>query len=113
MSWRAQGMRTWILQRLTALYMLIYMLVYSVVVVRNPISDFAAWRDLFAAPVSNIATVVFFFSLLFHAWVGIRDILIDYVPISGLRLVLWTLATLAIIAIALWVSMVLYSLVRL
>jgi succinate dehydrogenase / fumarate reductase membrane anchor subunit len=113
MSWRAQGMRTWILQRLTALFMLIYMLVYAVIIVRHPIGDFAAWRGLFASPLSNIATEVFFFSLLFHAWVGVRDILIDYVPISGLRLVLWTLVTLCIIAIGLWGSMILLSVVRL
>jgi len=112
MSWRAHGMRTWILQRLTALYMLIYMLVYAAIIYLHPVYDYADWRALFAAPISNIATLVFFFSLLFHAWVGVRDIVIDYVPLSSLRLLPWTLITLCIISVGLWVGMILFSVVR-
>jgi succinate dehydrogenase / fumarate reductase membrane anchor subunit len=35
-----------------------------------------------------------FFSLFYHAWVGIRDIWMDYIPATGLRLVLQTLTVL-------------------
>ena len=111
MSWRALGMRTWILQRLTAVYMLLYLIGFSIVLLRHPAFDFASWRTLFTSVASNIATDLFFFSLLFHAWVGIRDILIDYVHASSIRLLLWIIITLGIIALGIWVSMILYSVV--
>lgn len=111
MSWRAQGMRTWILQHLTAFYMLLYLLVFGIHILRQPVHDFANWHSMFISPLANIATMLFFFSLLFHAWVGIRDIMIDYVPVSAIRLALWVLITLGLIAIGIWISMILFSVV--
>jgi succinate dehydrogenase / fumarate reductase membrane anchor subunit len=111
MSWRAHGMRTWLLQRLTAIYMLFYLVGFVVVVLRAPSIDFTVWRSLFVSPAANICTGLFFFSILFHAWVGIRDILIDYVHASSIRYLLWILITLGLIALGLWVSMILYSVV--
>jgi succinate dehydrogenase / fumarate reductase membrane anchor subunit len=111
MSWRPHGMRTWILQRLTAVYMLLYLVGFGIVLFRQPGVDYSSWHALFASAASNIATVLFFFSILFHAWVGIRDILIDYVPVSSIRILLWILITLGIIAMGIWVSMILYSVV--
>ena len=111
MSWRAHGMRTWLLQRLTAIYMLVYLIGFGLVVLQTPTIDFTVWRNLFVSPAANITTGLFFFSILFHAWVGIRDILIDYVPMSSIRFLLWALITLGLIALGLWVSMILYSVV--
>ena len=111
MSWRAHGMRTWLLQRLTAVYMLLYLIGFGVVVLRLPSLDFTLWRHLFVSPAANISTGLFFFSILFHAWIGVRDILIDYVQWSSIRYLLWVVITLGLIALGLWVSMILYSVV--
>ncbi len=111
MSWRAHGMRTWIMQRLTALYMLLYLLVFSVIVFRQPVHDFAHWHALFISPFASIATLLFFYSLLFHAWVGVRDILIDYVHVALIRYLFWLLITVGVIAMGIWVSMILFSVV--
>lgn len=111
MSWRALGMRTWILQRLTALYMLVYLVAGAIILLERPVHNFVSWRAQFTSPVTNIATLLFFFSMLFHAWVGLRDILIDYVHIYSLRFVLWALFTLGLIALAIWLSMILYSVI--
>lgn len=113
MSWRAHGMRTWILQRLTALYMLGYLVAFGVYLSSQPITDFADWHARFSDPVANIATLLFFYSLMFHAWVGVRDILIDYVHLTSLRLVLWALISLVLIVMAIWISMILFSVVNL
>jgi len=113
MSWRAQGMRTWILQRLTALYLLIYLIVFAVIVYRQPQHDYASWRNLFITPFANIATLLFFYSLLLHAWIGIRDILIDYVHVTVLRYIFWLMVTLVVIGIGIWISMLLFSVVKL
>lgn len=111
MSWRAHGLRTWILQRLTALYVVLYLLIFAITVFRLPLHDFAHWHALFVSPFANIATLLFFYSLLFHAWVGIRDILIDYVQVASIRYVIWLLITLGVVVMAIWISMILFSVV--
>ena len=111
MSWRAQGMRTWLLQRLTAIYMLLYGIGFGVYIAAQSIIDHASWQSLFIHPIANIATLIFFLSILYHAWVGIRDILIDYIKWSPLRFLLWTLITTLLIAMGIWVTMILYSVV--
>lgn len=113
MSWRAQGMRTWMLQRLTAVYLVLYMLVFGILILRLPVLDHSHWRQLFVAPLANIATGLFFFSILYHAWVGVRDILIDYIHWTSIRFLLWIVITLALVSLGLWVSMILYSVVKL
>jgi len=111
MSWRAQGMRTWLLQRLTAIYMLLYGIGFGIYCAGQTVIDRVSWQALFTHPIANIATLIFFFSLLYHAWVGVRDILIDYVKWSPLRFLLWTLVTALLIAMGIWVTMILYSVV--
>jgi succinate dehydrogenase / fumarate reductase membrane anchor subunit len=111
MSWRAQGMRTWLLQRLTAIYMLLFCFGFAIYVSGQTVSDFASWQAVFHHPFINITTLIFFYSLLYHAWVGVRDILIDYVGLSWLRFMLWIVVTLLLVTMGVWVSMILYSVV--
>ncbi len=111
MSWRVQGMRTWLWQRLTAVYMLLFGIGFSLFVVTQNIDNYQAWRSLFEMPAISIASALFFFSLLYHAWVGVRDILIDYIKWSTIRFVVWTLITVGLIALGIWVAMMLYSVV--
>lgn len=111
MSWRAQGMRTWLLQRLTAIYMLLYGIGFGLYFACQTVVDHASWRSLFAHPLANITTLILFFSILYHAWVGVRDILIDYIKWSPLRFLLWTLVTTLLVAMGAWVGMILFSVV--
>ena len=53
-----------------------------------------AWRDLFAHGWMRVATLLFIVSLAWHAWVGVRDILMDYIKPDGLRLALQVLTLL-------------------
>ena len=112
MSWRAQGMRTWLLQRLTAVYMLLFGVSFATYIFIQPVTDQAGWRALFIHPFVNICTALFFFSILYHAWVGIRDILIDYIKWPVLRFCAWTAVTVFLITMGIWTAMILYSVVQ-
>lgn len=113
MSWRAQGLRAWLLQRLSAVYMAGYLIVALVWSVLNAPMDFPAWQATFASPLINIFTLLFVFLLLAHAWVGVRDILVDYVHHMPSRFILLVLVSGLQIVLAIWVFMALYSVVRL
>ena len=113
MSWRAQGMRTWLLQRLTAVYMLLFVISCLIYLSLHQPINFAAWREFFSLPTVSIATTLFFLSLLYHAWVGIRDIMVDYIHDIAIRFTLWVLITLLLIGMSIWVFLILLQVVEL
>lgn len=113
MSQRPQGMRAWLLQRLSAVYMALYVIVALFWVLQNTPLDFAAWQALFAQPLINIFTLLFIFLLLAHAWIGVRDIFVDYIHHLPSRFILLVLVSTLQIMLAIWVFMVLFSVVQL
>ena len=91
------GLRDWLAQRITAVIMAVYTVIaVSVLLSGHPIT-YAVWRDLFAQGWMRVATLLFMASLAWHAWVGVRDILMDYIKPDGLRLSL-QVGTLLVIA---------------
>ena len=103
MSRAAQGLRAWLLQRFTALYLAAYLLVMagSLLAIGSP--TYSQWRELFQLPLASVATAIFAIAVFLHAWVGVRDVLIDYVHAVWLRLSLLALTALVLLASLLWV----------
>ena len=107
MSWRASGFRAWLLQRLSAVYLAVYFVYFLLVLLIAPPVDYAQWQGWIMSPLMALATSIFFLALLMHAWVGMRDVLIDYVHPFALRFVLLTGLALALLTMGLWVLKVL------
>ncbi|TFW00625.1 succinate dehydrogenase, hydrophobic membrane anchor protein [Oxalobacteraceae bacterium OM1] len=83
------GLRDWLAQRVTAIVMAIYTVILLVAFLGGKNFSYEGWAGLFAHQWFKVATFVTFVSLLYHAWVGVRNILMDYVTHSvGARLVL-------------------------
>ncbi|MDH4175800.1 MAG: succinate dehydrogenase, hydrophobic membrane anchor protein, partial [Betaproteobacteria bacterium] len=79
------GLRDWLAQRITAAIMAVYTVILLVVLVGGMPITYAVWKDLFAQGWMRVATLLFGASLAWHAWVGMRDILMDYVKPVGAR----------------------------
>jgi succinate dehydrogenase membrane anchor subunit len=103
------GLRDWLAQRVTAVVMTLYTLLFLVILVAAPPRHYVAWKSLFAAQPMKLATFVFLISLFFHAWIGLRDILMDYVKPAAWRLSLQVLVILALVAYAGWSLQILWS----
>src|SRR4051812_22193432 len=102
-------MRDWLLQRATAVVMALYSVLFALLVaVRQP-SKFEAWKGLFDSGWMRIATLVFLLSLLLHAWIGVKDIFIDYIKFTPLRLTLQSAAALSLFVYAAWSVQILWS----
>ncbi|MDR0996684.1 MAG: succinate dehydrogenase, hydrophobic membrane anchor protein, partial [Zoogloeaceae bacterium] len=71
---------------------------------------FEAWRAFFAIGIVKFGTFLFALSLFYHAWVGIRDLWMDYVQADGLRLFLHSVTALLLIGYAAWFSAILWRL---
>jgi len=107
-SRQAHGLRAWLLQRITAAYLLLFIVYLFIHFIRTPLSDYAVWHAWLANPLVNLATGLFVFSVLIHAWVGIRDVIIDYVTHAGLRVTLFAGVILMLAGCGLWSLRVLF-----
>lgn len=103
MSRAAQGLRAWLLQRITAIYLALYLVVVLILIGINQPLDYTQWRAWFGSPAMGVLSTLFGLSLLLHAWVGIRDVLIDYVHAVWLRLLLMAVTGLVLLGSFLWI----------
>lgn len=99
----------WLVQRVTALVMLLYALFFIGVVLWSGGLGYAVWKALFANEAYRVATFVFMASLLYHAWVGARNVLMDYAKPTGLRLALMGAVVVLLTAYAGWTAQLLWG----
>ncbi len=110
MSWRgANGLRPWLMQRLSAVYMAGFLLFALGSLAGASSVSFEAWRDWVGQPLVNAAMALFVVALLAHAWVGTRDVLMDYVKPMALRFPLLLLFALIFLISLFWSLRVLFS----
>ena len=102
------GLRDWLAQRITAAIMVVYTgFAVAVVLAHQPIT-YPVWKELFARGWMRVATLLFAVSLAWHAWVGVRDILMDYIKPDGLRLTLQVLFILLLASYLGWAVQILW-----
>ena len=104
----ATGLRGWLVQRLSAVYMLFFIVFFLVHFIVDPPHFFPAWRDWLMSFGVSIAVAMFFVSLIAHMWVGVQDVLMDYVHPSALRVCLLVLLVLSLAAMGGWVMRTLW-----
>ena len=103
------GLSAWLLQRLTAVVMAAYTVFLLALLLWCPPASHADWKALFAGSFVRLATMLFFLALLYHAWVGVRDIIMDYVKPTGLRLGLQALVGAALAFYLVWSVSILWG----
>jgi len=103
------GLRDWLAQRITGVLIAVYAVVLAAVLLTmaQPMT-YAAWQDLFARGWMRVATLLFAVSVAWHAWVGVRDILMDYVKPAGARLALQVGVLLTLAAYLGWTVQILW-----
>jgi succinate dehydrogenase / fumarate reductase membrane anchor subunit len=104
------GLRDWLSQRVTAMLMALFTLVVLAQVLMPGELGYDRWSGIFAAQWMKVLTFVVIVSLLVHAWVGVRDIWMDYVKPVGVRLVLQVATIVWLLGCAGWAVQVLWRL---
>jgi succinate dehydrogenase / fumarate reductase membrane anchor subunit len=107
------GIIDFIAQRITAIILAVYTLVLFIGVLVMPGFTYESWRSLFffhvyALPLGQMLATLAFIALAWHAWIGVRDIWMDYVRAVGVRLllqvltILWLVGSLVYFAQIIW-----------
>ena len=103
------GVKDWLAQRVTAIVMAVYTIVLLVSFLTANEFSYEAWAGLFAKQWFKLFSLVTFLGLFYHAWVGIRDIWMDYIKSAGLRLMLQLATIFWLLACAAWTVQILWS----
>ena len=103
------GTGLWLLQRATSV-VLALMLPFFIWRIGAALPlDFAGWQALFAPLWMRLATWLFTATLAMHAWIGMRDILMDYVRPLGFRLALYLFVIVTLVACVTTMAAVLWG----
>lgn len=111
------GIWDWLMQRVTAVLMVTYIIfVVCFVVLHSYIQentwvdlDHDMWRWLFSGFWMRAISLLFWVSVFYHAWIGVRNIVMDYVKSARVRLVIYVLAVVLLLLYSVWVVQILWG----
>lgn len=95
------GLSAWLQQRITAIIMLavaVVFLGFILVMAVKIDANIASWQAVFNCTVVKIIVQLFFAAMLLHAWVGMRDLWMDYIQCTAVRVTLHSLTLLWLLA---------------
>ena len=103
------GLRDWLAQRVTAALMALFTLVVlaQLIFSKGPVG-YDQWAGIFATQWMKALTFAIILALLYHVWVGMRDIWMDYIKPVGIRLSLQVFSIVWLVACAGWAIQVLW-----
>jgi succinate dehydrogenase / fumarate reductase membrane anchor subunit len=104
------GFNAWVLQRFSAVYMLLFLLIAMPYFIVMMPWDATRWQALFASFWVQVAVFLFYLSLLLHAWVGLRDVFMDYIHHWFVRLLLLVALAFFLLAHGFWLLRILFQL---
>ncbi|MFO1269081.1 MAG: succinate dehydrogenase, hydrophobic membrane anchor protein [Rubrivivax sp.] len=104
------GLRDWLSQRVTAALMALFTLVLLVQLLLPGELGYDRWAGIFSAQWMKVLTFTVIVALGWHAWVGMRDIWMDYVKPVGARLALQALTIVWLVGHMGWMVQVLWRL---
>ncbi len=105
------GLRDWLSQRVTATIMALFTVAVlaQVIFSKGPIG-YDKWAGIFASQPMKMLTFAVIISMLYHVWVGMRDVFMDYIKPVWMRLSLQVFTIVWLVACSGWAIQVLWRL---
>lgn len=104
------GLRDWVVQRVTAVYMALFAVFFALKACTVPSLDYENWTALFSGGFIRFTTFLFFMAVFYHAWIGIRDVIMDYVQCTVAKVTLYSIVIFLLVGYAGWTALVLWRL---
>jgi succinate dehydrogenase / fumarate reductase membrane anchor subunit len=102
------GVGNFLLQRLTAVVITVFTLFLLLRLLFGGPLGYDGWAGMFASLPMKIVTLVTLVALYYHAWIGVRDIWMDYIKPTWVRLTLQTLTVLWLVVCTVWSVQILW-----
>jgi succinate dehydrogenase / fumarate reductase membrane anchor subunit len=104
------GLRDWLAQRVTACLMALFTVVVlaQLLLFKGPIG-YDKWAGIFSSQWMKVLTFSVIVAMIYHIWIGMRDVWMDYVTAHvGLRLVMQVFTIVWLVGCAGWAIQVLW-----
>lgn len=85
-SLTGNGLKDWLIQRVTAVYFAAYVLYLAGFFLLHPHVDFSTWQALFSCKLFKTATILALLTLSLHSWIGVWTVTTDYMKGTALRI---------------------------
>lgn len=108
-SLTGNGLKDWLIQRVTAVYLGCYFVFLAVYILAHPQLAYYQWQSLFACLWFKIATISAFSAFIAHAWIGIWTVTTDYITCTALRLTVQMAVALGLFAQLVWGVMIVWG----
>jgi len=104
MSRRVQGLLPWIWQRISALYLGVFLIYLVISILKIDTITYLSWLQWASSPLNSSFLLIGFFMTAIHAWIGLKDVIMDYVHPLMLRILVMMLSALGLLVCLVWVS---------
>ena len=103
-----EGLKPWVIQRVSAVYITLFLFYsfYSAACVE--VVSHERWRDWLFQPFNSITFGLFVAAVLFHAWIGMRDVVLDYVHNIMWRIFVLAMIMSVLLASGMWVIRIIF-----
>ena len=98
-----EGLRPWVIQRVSAVYIVLFIIYATYCCFSADTIAFDAWKGWLFNPFNTTITGIFVIAILFHAWIGMRDVVLDYVHNIMVRIFILAVLVGVLIGSGLWV----------
>lgn len=109
-SLTGNGLKDWLVQRATAVYLAVYALFLFGFIFCHPQMSYDTWLGLFHCSLMKIATIIAILAILLHAWIGLWTVSTDYISCTMLRLSTQLLVLTWLLGQFIWSLMILWGL---
>lgn len=103
------GTGWWLVQRISAVIVLLAGGGLMVGFWRAQPFDYATWEAALQRTPVRLLVWLLVASLCLHTWIGLRDVLMDYVKASSVRLLLHVLVGLSLVLCVAWATAILWG----
>ncbi|MEM6050827.1 succinate dehydrogenase membrane anchor subunit [Erwinia sp. P7711] len=103
------GVHDWLLLRASAIIMTLYVLYILGFVVMSDTLTYEIWHGFFASSVTKVFTLLTLLCILVHGWVGMWQVLTDYVKSVAMRLVMQLLVIVVVLVYAIYGTVVVWG----
>lgn len=105
------GLRDWIVQRVSAVIIGLYVIFLTSFILFHPQLNFMVWQLLFCHPLMQIFSFLTLVAIVLHAYIGMWTIATDYLTrYTWMRMLFLVLVWLALLAFLAWGAVILYRL---
>lgn len=102
------GIQDWLFLRATAIIIVLYVLYFVGFVAITDIT-YETWRGFFSSSITKVFTILTLLSILIHAWIGMWQVLTDYIKPVALRLILQLIIVVALFAYLIYGTIVVWG----